>query len=169
MTVEQGLRAEFHDRPKVLARALRAAREQGTIGKEYWGFSEDSVFNWDKSKERWLYWNGVTRGFLYPDQCLPEDYVDVEETTFGAFITRDAMAMTKDQIILPKVVRDGLVSVEDAEISEVAGGLVLPDVVASERKLKEMADLHKPSVENGRSEFYIAWRLCYEWLSSTKH
>jgi len=79
MTVEQGLRAELHDRPKVLARALRAAREQGTIGDKFWGFDEDSVFNWGKTKERWLYWNAVADESPNPDQYLPEGYVDVED------------------------------------------------------------------------------------------
>jgi len=46
-------------------------------------------------------------------------------------------------------------------------GAVLPDVVASERKLREMAELHKPKVDNGKSDFYLAWRLCYEWMSGT--
>ena len=46
-------------------------------------------------------------------------------------------------------------------------GAVLPDVVASERKLREMAELHKPKVDNGKSDFYLAWRLCYEWISGT--
>ena len=44
-------------------------------------------------------------------------------------------------------------------------GSVLANVIMSEQKLKEMAELHKPKVYNGRSDFYLAWRLCYEWMS----
>ena len=51
----------------------------------------------------------------------------------------------------------------------VVSGSVPPDVVASERKLREMAELHKPKVDNGKSDFYLAWRLCYEWMSSNDH
>jgi len=47
-------------------------------------------------------------------------------------------------------------------------GSLLPNVVASERKLREMAELHKPKVDNGKSDFYLAWRLCYEWMSGTE-
>jgi hypothetical protein len=46
-------------------------------------------------------------------------------------------------------------------------GSVLPNVVASERKLREMTKLHKPKEDNGKSDFYLAWRLCYEWMSGT--
>ena len=44
-------------------------------------------------------------------------------------------------------------------------GSVLPNVVASERKLREVAELYKLKVDNGKSDFYLAWRLCYEWMS----
>lgn len=43
------------------------------------------------------------------------------------------------------------------------------DVVASEKKLKEMSELHKPKVRNGASDFYLAWRLCYEWIFPQKN
>jgi hypothetical protein len=39
------------------------------------------------------------------------------------------------------------------------------DIVASERKLKEAAEKCNPKVENGKSEFHLAWRLCYEWMT----
>ena len=48
-----------------------------------------------------------------------------------------------------------------------ASGSVLANVIMSEQKLKEMAELHKPKVDNGRSDFHLAWRLCYEWMSGT--
>jgi len=41
----------------------------------------------------------------------------------------------------------------------------IPDVIESENKLQEMAKLHKPKIESGKSDFYLAWRLCYEWIS----
>lgn len=50
---------------------------------------------------------------------------------------------------------------KELQVSDV----VLPAVVDSEKKLKEMAQLHKPKDENGKSDFYLAWRLCYEWMS----
>ena len=41
---------------------------------------------------------------------------------------------------------------------------IIPDVLKSETKLTEMAKLHNPKVENGKSDFHLAWRLCYEWM-----
>lgn len=77
MTVEQGLRAELHDRPKVLARALRAAREQGTLNDSCQVFS--AAFTWHVTKEGREYWYSIRYKKPNPDQYLPEGYVDVED------------------------------------------------------------------------------------------
>lgn len=77
MTAEQGLTAEFHDRPKVLARALRAAREQGALECDWNGI--DYRFDLGNSKEGFKYWWYVFRKNANPDQYLPEGYVDVED------------------------------------------------------------------------------------------
>ena len=77
MTVEQGLRGEFHDRPKVLARALRAVREQSRLNGCW-----DSIragFIWRKTKEGVGYWSAICDNDPHPDQYLPEGYVDVED------------------------------------------------------------------------------------------
>lgn len=145
MTVEQGLRAEFTLSKEVLAWVEALPYDEKVKAR----LKRQMV------RERVKYIPSSLRGaIIYENSPEGSEYwcaVDVDEPNPDQYLPED------------------YVDVEDAEISEVAGGLVLPDVVASERKLKEMADLHKPSVENGRSEFYIAWRLCYEWLSSTKH
>lgn len=46
-------------------------------------------------------------------------------------------------------------------------GSVFPDVNTSEKKLREMSELHKPNVLDGKSDFHLSWRLCYEWICKT--
>ena len=41
---------------------------------------------------------------------------------------------------------------------------IIPDILMSETKLTEMVKLHNPKIENGKSDFHLAWRLCYEWI-----
>lgn len=77
MTVEQGLRAEFHDRPKVLARALRAAWEQGRIHENWINIKTN--FTWSHTKEGRRYWDAIFCKEPNPDQYLPEGYVDVKD------------------------------------------------------------------------------------------
>lgn len=37
--------------------------------------------------------------------------------------------------------------------------------IASERALREANEKHKPTITDGnKSEFYLAWRLCLEWV-----
>ena len=78
MTVEQGLRAEFHDRRKVLARALRAAREQFNLNSDYrhWQHAIDIR----KTREGKSCWIAVYYDEPNAEQYLPSGYVDVEES-----------------------------------------------------------------------------------------
>lgn len=77
MTVEQGLKSQFADRPKVLARALRAFREQYKVNREWNGIA--SSFGWSDTKEGSEYWWAINFNGPSPDQYLPEGYVDVED------------------------------------------------------------------------------------------
>ena len=43
----------------------------------------------------------------------------------------------------------------------------IPDILKSETRLTKMAEMHKPKIEDGKSDFHFAWRLCYEWITET--
>jgi len=43
----------------------------------------------------------------------------------------------------------------------------IPDILKSETRLTKMAEMHKPKIEDGKSDFHFAWRLCYEWIRET--
>lgn len=80
ITVEQGLKEKFKNQPKVLARALRAAREQGRLRKEFRDLFENYPFSFSETKEGFKYWFNVFRKHPDPDpdQYLPDGYIDAE-------------------------------------------------------------------------------------------
>jgi len=59
---------------------------------------------------------------------------------------------------------------KNQELNEdVVSNKSLPTVVMSEERLNLMAELNNPKVTKGRSDFHLAWRLCYEWMCSSAH
>lgn len=75
MNVIEGLKANYQG--KVLARAIRAVKEQGMEDDVWRGIRSD--FTWNKTKEGWYYWGSIYKNEPDPDRYLPKDYVDLDE------------------------------------------------------------------------------------------